>query len=139
MRERHSCRIPIFYLRFHVHTPFDSDQFLAERYFKIPYFCSDSGPLLILFYYQSFFYFILVFILFYYYLLFYFYFVFILFSFLVQFIYHFIFISQKSNESTKICQHPKIFPSSLCHIFRVNTFFFSFSPSYFLFFSSLIL
>jgi len=47
------CHTPIFDLRSYIHIPSDPEYYLtfqnknsAERYFKIPHFCSDSDPLL---------------------------------------------------------------------------------------------
>ena len=64
-----NCHTPIFDPRSYIHTPSDPKYSLtfqkksAERYFKIPHFCFDSGPLLILFLLLVFFYFhLLVFI-----------------------------------------------------------------------------
>ena len=52
-----SCHTPIFDLRCHWHVSFDSTFIrLAERYFKIPHYSSESGPLLsvFLFFYHIF-------------------------------------------------------------------------------------
>jgi len=60
------CHTPIFDLRSYIHIPSDLEYYLtfqnknsAERYFKIPHFCSDSDPLLSLFLFLISFYFLL--------------------------------------------------------------------------------
>jgi len=60
------CHTPIFDLKSYIHIPSDLEYYLTfqsknltERYFKIPHFCSDSGPLLSLFLFLISFYFLL--------------------------------------------------------------------------------